>query len=365
MKKTILIIIVCIFLLPFNVFAEDSYIVTNEIYVEYNVDEQIVLNSIPQIGSYVAYLVEPTTGKVIYEKNAHEKMYPASTTKILTALVVLENCEITDTAIVSKNAIDLVPKEYTTAYLKAGEELSIESLLYVLLIPSANDAANVLAEHVSGSIEEFAELCNNRAKELGCETLHFVNPSGIHSEEHYCSAYDLYLIAKECQEYDIFNKIVSTKRYTLPASNVYSKYDRVFENTNQLILSNSKEYYYPYCTGIKTGYTTPAGGCLIASSTKDNFNLICIVLGGEQDNQKLDERFSDTIKLFNFAYDNYTYKIIRKYEKIESPTIKYIEDNQDTTDNLFLFKIITASYIFLLILIFIVTIIFSFHKKDK
>ena len=180
-----------------------------------------------------------------------------------------------------------------------------------MLLPSANEAANVLAEHISGNIEEFANLCNKRAEELGCETLHFVNANGMHDENHYCSAYDLYLVAKECQKYDIFNEIVKTKTYTLPSTNLYSG-KRIIENTNELLFSGT--YYYEYCTGIKTGHTTSAGECLVASSSYNNIDLISVVLGGKEYNSVgLNDRFYDTKNLFEFTYENYSIKEIAKY----------------------------------------------------
>lgn len=323
MNRRILISIIMVLMLvsPISVYA-DNIIgdVTSdykpEITLKYERDEQKVLNNVPQIGCKAAYVAEPTTGKIIYEKNAHEKMYPASTTKILTALVVMEKCELTDTAVVSQNALDLVPEGYSNAQLKSGEELSISDLLYALLIPSANEAANVLAEHVSGSVEAFAELCNNRAKELGCETLHFVNPNGLHNEDHYCSAYDLYLIAKECKKHEIFNEIVKTTTFTVPETNIYPRKDRILKNTNSLILPNSASYYYPYCTGIKTGHTTPAGECLVASSSHKNIDLISVVLGGGTNSKGLNERFYDTKQLFEFVYNNYSMKEISKKDDV-------------------------------------------------
>ena len=213
MKKNIVISLIIAFMLfsPISVFADNNALDMNyeensyvpEVTLRYLQDEQQVLDNAPEIGCEAAYVVEPSTGKVLYEKNAHNRMYPASTTKILTALVVLEKCELTDKVVVSQNAISMVPAGYSNARIQAGEELTVSDLLYALLIPSANEAAFALAEHVSGSVEAFAELCNNRAKELGCEILHFVNPNGIHDQNHYCSAYDLYLIAKECRKYDL------------------------------------------------------------------------------------------------------------------------------------------------------------------
>ena len=150
--------------------------------LEYSVDEQKTLDNVPTISCKSAYVVEPITGKVLYEKNAHEKMFPASTTKILTALLTMEKCQMTDKVTISQNAISQVPEGYTNAKLKAGEELSVKDLLYCLLLPSANEVAIALAEHISGSIEAFSELANSRAEELGCETLHFINPNGVHAK---------------------------------------------------------------------------------------------------------------------------------------------------------------------------------------
>ena len=312
-KVLINILIIFMILSSICVYAENDndFNYKSNITFEYISKDQKILDNIPKVGCKAVYVAEPTTGKIIYEKNAHEKMYPASTTKILTALVVLENCKLTDTATVSKRALSLVPSGYSNAKLQVGEIITISDLLYALLLPSANEAANVLAEHVSGSVEAFAELCNNRAKELGCENLHFVNPNGIHNEDHYCTAYDLYLIAKECRKYDAFNEIVKTKSFTLPATNIYTKDDRTFNNTNELLLLG--KYYYENCTGIKTGFTTPAGQCLIASSSYNNIDLISVVLGGGTNSQGYNERFYDTKNIFEFAYENYSFKEIAEY----------------------------------------------------
>lgn len=346
MKKKVLIIFITLFITfsPINIFAQEiidtsnefnkltidnsivnfdgSYDYVPEVLFEYNREEQQILDNAPVIGCKAAYVINTVTGKIFYEKNAHERMFPASTTKILSALVVLENCQLTETAIVSQNAVDLVPEGYSDADLQVGEELKIKDLLYALLIPSANEAANVLAEHVSGSISDFADLCNKRAKELGCEDLHFVNPSGIHDDDHYCTAYDLYLIAKECQKYDIFNQIVTTTSFTVPSTEIYPYSDRTFANTNSLIQPASWTYYYPYCTGIKTGYTTPAGECLVASSSHDNIDLISVVLGGETNSDGLNERFYDTKQLLDFVYNNYSYKeIVKKGDVLATVTV--------------------------------------------
>lgn len=232
----------------------------------------------PELNVDSAITVEVSTGKVIYEKNAHDKRFPASTTKVMTALLVLENCELTDKATVSYDALSAVPEGYSTANLQVGETLSIKDLLYALLVRSANEAANVLAEHVAGSVQSFASMMNTRAEELGCETTHFVNPNGVHNEDHYSSAYDLYLIAKEAMKNPTFREIVSTRSYTLPATEQYNIADRSFSNTNYLLHASSKNYYYRYAIGIKTGFTSQAGNCLISAASKDNLEFISVVL---------------------------------------------------------------------------------------
>ena len=282
---------------------------------EYNSKEQAKPADYPEIGCEAAYVADPVSGKVFFEKNAHKKMYPASTTKILTALVVLENCDPDDKAVVSQNAVSSVPAGYVTGNLKAGEKLSIFNLLQALLIPSANEAAVALAEHVSGSVSAFAELCNKRAKELGCENLHFVNPNGIHDDNHYCTAYDLYLIARECRKFDIFNNIVKTRSFTLPATDVYPLNNRTFENTNKLLDPNSAGYFYSNCTGIKTGYTDKAGQCLVGKSMMNGLELISVVLGGKIKANGDNERFSDTKKLFEWVYNHYSYNLIADKSK--------------------------------------------------
>ena len=247
------------------------------------------------IDSEAALIVEASTGKILYEKNSKEVRYPASTTKVMTALLTLENCELTDTATVSHNALQLVPSGYAIANLQEGEILSIEDLLYALLVKSANEAANVLAEHISGSIEEFSNMMNNRAKELGCENTHFVNPNGVHNEDHYSTAYDLFLIAQEAMKNETFRKMVATPSYTLPATNKYSSADRVLSNTNALIHVNDSNradnYYYEDAIGIKTGYTSEAKNCLIAASNRDSLEFITVVLGSGTTEESIGDPF--------------------------------------------------------------------------
>ena len=287
----------------------------------------------PVINAKSAISVETSTGKIVYEKNAHEKMYPASTTKVMTALLVLENCKLDEKAKVSYEAIQAVPEGYSNANLQVGEELSIEDLLYVLMIPSANEAANVLAEHVAGTVESFATMMNTKAEELGCETTHFVNPNGIHNENHYSSAYDLYLIAKEAMKNETFRKIVSTSKYTLPETKVYTNNDRTFVNTNKLIVYNTSNradnYYYKDAIGIKTGFTKEAGNCLISAAAKDRLEFINVVLNADITEDGLNHRFVDSIDLFNYDFDNYE-KITLKEKNFKLENIEIKNATKDT-----------------------------------
>lgn len=286
----------------------------------------------PNISSGAVLSVEVSTGKIIYEKNAYKKMYPASTTKIMTALLVLENCELTDKATVSYSALSAVPSGYAVANLQIGEEMSIEDLLYALMLKSANEAANVLAEHVAGSVESFSAMMNTRAKELGCETTHFVNPNGVHADDHYSSAYDLYLIANEAMKNPTFRAIVSTRSYTLPATDKYPNEDRSFSNTNQLIHMNNNNrednYYYKYAIGIKTGFTTEARNCLVSAASRDGLEFINVVLDAGLTDDGLSIRFLDSIELFEYAYNNYTLTKVKEADSI----IKTIEIKNGTKE---------------------------------
>lgn len=272
-------------------------------------------------------LMEASTGRILYAKDAQEVVFPASTTKIMTAILTLENCELTDIATVSHDAIFSVPASYSHASLKEGEELTIEQLLNVLLIPSANDAANVLAEHISGSVDDFAVLMNEKAKEIGCLNTHFVNPNGVHNEEHTTTAYDLALMGRYAMQNSTFRSIVKKTRYTLPATNKYDKTDRIFNTTNDLLRENNStakdNYYYEYATGIKTGYTTDAGSCIVASAKKDNMEVIAVVLGGGTTKDGLSERNLDCIALFDYAFESYSMQTVQeKNNVLEEITVR-------------------------------------------
>lgn len=284
---------------------------------------EIILNSKASI------LVEVSTGRIIYEKNSTTKMYPASTTKIMTAILAIENCDLTELVTVKESALNNIPSGYVTCNLQVGEEISVNDLLYALMVPSANDAAYVIAEHVGGSVEEFANMMNDKARELGCMGTHFVNPNGIHNSSHYTTAYDLYLIASYAMQNETFKTLVSTTEYTLPSTNKYPTADRVLKTTNDLINSN-RTNYYKNAIGIKTGYTSQAGNCLVAEASRDGLEFISVVLNGDKTNSSI--RYTDTIKLFDYAYDNFTLtKIIEKNSIVDTLEI---ENGTKETKNL-------------------------------
>ena len=272
----------------------------------------------PEISANAAILIDSSSEKVLYSKNENQKMYPASTTKILTAILTIENCNLNDVVTVPYEAISSITSGYSVAALQTGEQLTVEQLLQVMLVHSANDAANVLAFHVSGSIENFAELMNNKVSELGLTNTHFTNPSGMHNENHYTTAHDLAIIMKYCMKNDTFRSLSSLKYCTIPATN---KYDvRVFNTTNELLIYDNRDvssnYYYKYAIAGKTGYTTQAKNCLVSVAKKENLELICVVLSAGIYPNNVSAKFVDTKSIFNYGYNNYTIKKLREKDAI-------------------------------------------------
>lgn len=266
------------------------------------------------VHSNTAILIDAKSGNVLFEKNANQKAYPASTTKTLTAFIALEKiANLEEEIIPSHQAVYSVPAGSSIAYFSEGEKLTAEQVLYGLMLPSGNDAANILAEHISGSITEFAKLMNETAKRLGAENSNFMNPSGLHDDMHYTTAADMAKIARSAMQNPTFREIVSKSKYTVPPTNVSSK-SRTFNTTNKLLLPG--EYFFEYATGIKTGYTTQAANCLIASASKDGVDLITVVLGGNNIPVGKSAVYTDTLNLFQFGFDNYFNKVLVAEEKI-------------------------------------------------
>ena len=272
-----------------------------------------------EANAEAAILVEAATGEILYEKNMHQKQYPASITKVMTALLVLEAVErgelsLSDSISASSSALKGLPHDGSSAGIKVGEVLSVEQLLNCVLIVSANEGCNILAEAVSGDIATFVEQMNKRADELGCKNTHFVNANGLHDEEHYTSAYDIWLIAQECIKYDLFLSICGSKSAEIPATNLSDA--RTLHSTNALISNwNRIGYLYRYAKGLKTGSTSEAGFCLLSLAEKDGRKLVSVVLGAKQLPRESDGKmrimsFDETARLFDYGFDNFSRKKI-------------------------------------------------------
>ena len=321
--KFLLIFLVLVLLITITNCQSISYAdnLTDNSISNYTVPSQNNLSLYSEAG----ILIDSKTGKVLYGKNENVKMFPASTTKILTAIITIENCNLSDKVTASREAIISIPPGYSNAEIQPNDTISVQDLLNVFLIHSANEAGYILAEHISGSIENFANLMNEKAKEIGCTNTHFTNPSGIHNENHYSTAYDMSLIAQYCMKNETFRKIVSTPYITFsPSEGKQLK----FYNTNDLIINTSK-YYYKYAIGIKTGYTSQAKNCLISASSKDGLELITVILGAAHSEEVSSTRYVDTINLFNYGFDNYKSTEILARDSV----IKNVEVENATEDS--------------------------------
>ena len=254
--------------------------------------------------SKAVYMENLNTKTVVYEKNSEQKMYPASTTKIMTFIVTAENVGDLDSTkvTVKQDVIDGLDPESTVMGLAdhIGEQVSVRDLLYGLMLPSGNDAALVLADHIGGGIEGFAEKMNAKAAELGCKGTHFANPHGLYDTDHYTTARDMAIIAKHAMTIPSFMEICNTVSYT---PNGFE----TLHNTNYMIDQEAMGgmYYYEYTKGIKTGYLDEAGKCLVTSSDKDGDKYLCVCFGADYDyEENVNYAMLDTAKLYKQAYEN-------------------------------------------------------------
>lgn len=243
----------------------------------------------PEIIGKAAILADSATGQVLYEKNSHLRAYPASVTKTLTAIIALEQGRLTDSVVVPPEASII---EGSAIGLKAGETLSLEDLLYALLLNSGNDSAVAIACHIGGSVDGFVGLMNKKARELGAVDSHFNNSNGLPDDNHYTTAYDLSLITRYAMQNPEFRKIVSTETKNISRSDP--------EAQTFLLNHNKLLWRYEGATGVKTGYTTQAGQCLAAAARRQDRELIAIVLDSEGDNI-----WSDTTSLLDYGFKQF------------------------------------------------------------
>ena len=309
MKKIIAFVLMFILIFPVCCFADEE---NNE--EEEKIPELVEAASDsaeePNLNSRAAIIYDRNSKEVIYGKEENTKRKMASTTKIMTCMVVLEKGELTDTVIVSKKAAGTGGSRVG---LKTGDKVSVQDLLYGLMLCSGNDAAVALAEHVGGSVEGFADLMNEKARQLNLSNTHFVTPHGLDNEEHYTTAYELAIMTDNALKNNTFSSIVGTKNITI---NINGK-PRNLSNTNELLGSMAGVY------GVKTGFTNGANRCLVTSCKRENLDIITVVLGA--DTKKF--RTQDSIKLINYAMNNY--KEINMENKIQEEFQKWKKENKD------------------------------------
>ena len=276
------------------------------------IDKFEIVNAGYQLSSSAKGMcvIEKDSGRVIYSKNKDEKLPMASTTKVATAITVLENCDnLDETITVNDKAVGV---EGTSIYLRKDEEIKVIDLLYGLMLRSGNDAATALACHVGGTVEEFANMMNEMAKSVGANNTNFANPHGLDNPNHYTTAYDLSLITAHALNNPIFAKIVSTKNYVIEATNKSDK--RYLSNKNKLLSSLEG------CCGVKTGFTSKAGRCLVSASKRDDCTIVCVVLNCAP-------MFEESSTLINSAFSEFEYeKIIDKDKEIYN---EYIINNKE------------------------------------
>lgn len=254
----------------------------------------------PETLSPGVILMEESTGTILYEKNSDEAHYPASITKIMTTLLALENGNLSDMVTFSDDAINNT--EGSGIARDYGEQMTLEQCLYGVMLESANECAYAVAEHVGGTVENFVDMMNAKAKELGCTNTHFANPHGLQDENHYTTAHDMALIAQAAYQNETFRIIIGTKMYTIPPTNKHAE-ETVLRNHHDMLCTYhnaNRKYLYPYCVGGKTGYTATANSTLVTYAEKDGMTLICVVMNTQSPNQ-----FIDTVNLFDYAFDNF------------------------------------------------------------
>lgn len=249
-------------------------------------------------------IVDAQSGAMLYGKNETEKLYPASTTKILTAILTLEHLDLDMPVTVTQKMVNDIPIGSSVMGVKAGEIFTVEQLLYGLLLPSGNDAAIVLAEAVSKDIDTFVALMNTKAKELGCSNTHFTNPHGFHDDNHYTTAADMAKIFQYCLKNDTFKEMISAKSFPLPSTNKTEE-TRTLYNTNRMTDKNYPTMYYPYIMGGKTGYTIEARGTFIGYAKKDDKTVIVGCFNGSQKLLNSEARFLDAKALCEYVFDNF------------------------------------------------------------
>lgn len=279
----------------------------------------------PEIGAQAAILMDANTGIILYAKNINEKLYPASTTKILTCLLAVENGDLDDMVTFSREAVFSVPGDGSNMGMDVGESITLEECLYGILVGSANEVANAVAEHIGGSIDNFIDMMNVRAAELGCTNSHFANTNGLFDENHYTSAYDLALISTAFFQNEMLCKISNTSRYHFEAT--ATQPDDFYIITKHRLVKG--EIPYEGIIGGKTGYTDISRQTLVSCAEQNGMKLICVILKEESPAQ-----FTDTVELFNYGFQNFqVLNIAENEDKFNMDGINFFKADYDIFGN--------------------------------
>ena len=313
MKKRLLPFLMAIsFIIPsFSAFAEEVTPVNN--------------TSAPSILAETAILIDAESGQILYDKKADQKMFPASITKLMTILLALEHGELTDKITFSHDAIYSIEPGSAHIAIQEGETLTLEQVLRAIILRSANEASNGVAEYVSGSTEEFAKKMTERAKELGCKNTNFITANGLHDENHYTTAHDMALIAKELLTHEEYRRMMSDTYYEIPPTEKQPEV-RYLHGQHQMLNENSL-YYYENAIGGKTGFTNEALNTLVTYAEKDGMELIAVVM-----KCNAAEHYTDTAALFDYGFANFESKVILNGAEYNSTVMVTEEYNNKTLE---------------------------------
>lgn len=312
MKRSLLLLFIIV-----NIIATTPFV--------YASDKELSLPDFPEIESRFIVLMDADSGEVLYQNNKDARCYPASTTKLLTALLTVENSMLSDTVTYSKAAVKSITYGDANASISEGEELTIEQSLYCLMLRSANDVAYGLGEHVGGTISNFADMMNDRVAALGAKNTHFTNASGLTDEFHYSTPYDMALIGRACFNNKMLMNIMTHKGvYTIGKTNK-SNFTRYYSHRFQMLPGG--EHEYQYSKGGKTGYTDAAGNCLVSFAEKDGIRLICSVMNSSDAG-----RYNDTIALFDYYFNNYKKVYLDDIDKTVTSNLDVLELTADVVN---------------------------------
>ena len=316
MKKTLLRMLAGLLLLFYSCYNLSTQTVTA------GTDSSYIWPTGPTLDAASAILIEPTTGLILFEKNAHEIHYPASTTKLMTTLLAIENSALNETVTCSYDSVYEIEFDSSRIWVDVGEELIMQDALYAILLASANDVSYAVAEHVGGTLENFVQMMNDKAKELGCLNTHFMNPHGLDHNEHYTTAYDLAQIARAAIQYPIFRKISGSRNYEMPTTNLCDE-TRWISNTHRMI---KKTIPYDGVFAGKTGYTDIARTTLVTCAERNGLTLICVLMKVSTG----DQAYIDAANLLDFGFNNFSAYNITAEDTVIEPTFPSLFEGQET-----------------------------------